>query len=258
MSHYTLRKSAPLTALLALAVLSGSAAHAGQNPYDPNGTAAQLGAGASTTAPYAAGTPSGNVFTLPSPYSVSAGGQTITFKATGEATNSMFESLNNQGQFDFASGTQILDTFDTTTKTITGPLEIDFGSGVSAFGLQTQSAVVDFEQFTFSTYNGTALVGTYTTPVIDNFTPDVGKSVFLGAQATGGDIFTKVVISSRSFVDGSPSSPSTGSDNDFYFGPLAMQPAAVPEASSVISLGMALALLGGATLITRRRKAARA
>lgn len=252
MYHLSLRKSAPLAALLALAVLGGSSAHAGQNPYNPNGTAAQLGGEASTTAPYAAGTPSGvgTINTLPSPYTVTSGGQTITFNATGEAVGSKFESLHNQGQFDFAAGTQILDTFDPNTQINTGPLEIDFSKGVTAFGLQAQSARVDSEQFTFSTFNGTALVGTYTSPIFDN-TQGSGQSVFLGAQATGGDIFTKVVISSQSFT----ADPVTG-NNDFYFGPLSVVP--VPEASSVVSLGMALALLGGVTLLARRRRVNRA
>ncbi len=248
MSHYTLRHSAPLTALLALAVLGGSAAHAGQNVYDPNGTAAQLGAGASTTAPYSAGTPSGvgTINTLPSPYQVAVGGQNVTFTATN---GNVFESLNNQNNFDFANGTQILDTFDPAAGTNTGPLQIDFSKGVTAFGLQVQSARIDSEQFTFSTYNGAVLVGTYTTPLVDN-TQGNGKSLFLGAQATGSDVFTKVVISSQSFT----APPITG-NNDFYFGPLNVVP--VPEASSVISFGMTLALLGGVTLIARRRRAAR-
>lgn len=249
MSHYHLRQSAPLAALLALAVLGGSAAHAGQNPYNPNGTAAQLGGGASTTAPYSVGTPSGvgTINTVPSPYQVAVGGQMVTFNATN---GSVFESLTNVDQFDFAAGTQILDTFDPNTTTNTGPLQIDFSSGVSAFGLQVQSARIDSEQFTFSTFNGNTLVGTYTSPVFDN-TQGSGKSVFLGAQATGGDIFTRVVISSQSFT----APPVTG-NNDFYFGPLSVQP--VPEASSMVSFGMVLALLGGVTLVSRCRRAARA
>lgn len=249
MSRYTFRQSAPLTALLVLAVLGGSAAHAGQNVFDPNGTAAHLGGGASTTAPYSTGTPSGvgTINTLPSPYQVVAGGQTITFTAT---TGSVFESLTNANRFDFASGTQILDTFDPNANANTGPLQIDFNSGVSAFGLQLQSARFDSEQFTFSTYNGSALVGTYISPIFDN-TQGSGKSLFLGAQATSGDIFTSVIISSQSFTD----NPVTG-NNDFYFGPLNVVP--VPEASSMVSFGMVLAVLGGVTLIARRRRAARA
>ena len=256
MYHHLFRKSAPLTALFALAALGGTAAHAGQNVFDPNGTAAQLGAGAAATTPYSAGTPSGvgTIKTVSSPYTVTSGGQTITFNATGEAANSKFESLNNQGQFDFAAGTQLLDTFDPNTNTNTGPLEIDFSKGVTAFGLSAQDSAVDQEVFTFSTYNGAALVGTYTSPLFDNRTGS-GKSVFLGAQATGGDIFTRVVISSQSFPDNPNNLPITGS-NDFYFGPLNVVP--VPEASSMVSLGMVLALLGGVTLIARRRRGSRA
>lgn len=253
MSHYTLRKPAPLTALLALAVLGGSAAHA-QTSLNPNGTAAQLGAGAVTTAPYAAGTPSGvgTINTLPSPYHVTAGGQTITFTATN---GSVFESRTNQGQYDFAAGTQILDTFDPISKNPTGPLQIDFSSSVQSFGLQAQSARFDSERFTVDLYKtGADIVPfySYVTPIFDN-TIGSGKSVFLGVQSTDSNAFTKVIISSQSFT----AAPVTG-NNDFYFGPLGFQPAAVPEASSVVSLGMALTLLGGVTLIARRRRVTRA
>ncbi len=264
MSHYILRKSAPLAALLALAVLGGSAAHAGQNPYDPNGTAAQLGAGASTTAPYPVGAADptsgdGNNY-VASPYSQTVGGQTVTFTTTGEQTNGVFGSFDSAG-FDFAPGTQLLNTFDGRYPVGTppnpsgsnGPLQIDFSSGVGAFGLQVQSFAFDQETFTFSTYNGGSLVGTYTTPQFDN-TQGNGKSVFLGAQANGGDMFTRVVISSVSFAGGAVQKTS----NDFLFASLGTQPAAVPEASSVISLGLALAMLGSMTLIARRRRTARA
>lgn len=269
MSHYTLRKPAPLTALLALAVLGGSAAHAGQNVFDPNGTAAQLGAGASTTTPYPVGTPDptsgGNNLYVASPYSQTVGGQKVTFTTNGEPTNGVFESFNSAG-FDFAPGTQLLNTFDgrypigTPANPLVGsngPLEINFSFGVSAFGLQVQSAPIDFEQFTFSTYNGTKLLGTNTSAIFDNFNPDNGKSIFLGAQATGGDVFTRVVISSTSFSSiGGSLVEQPKNDNDFYFAPLNVVP--VPEASSVVSLGMALAFLGGVTLIARRRRVARA
>ncbi len=264
-----LRKSAPVAALLALAALGGSAAHAGQTVFDPNGTAAQLGAGASITAPYPLGavdpaSGDGN-FYVSSPYTQTAGGLAVTFTATGERTNGVFGSFDSAG-FDFAPGTRLLNTFDGRYPPGTlspdpygsnGPLQIDFRSGVGAFGVQVQSAALDLETFTFSTYNGSALVGTYTTPQFDN-TDGVGKSLFLGAQATGGDLFTRVVISSVSIAEGAPQATT----NDFYFGPLGMQPvgmqpAAVPEASTVVSLALTLALLGGGAL-TRRRRAARA
>lgn len=257
MYYYSLRKSAPLAALLALAVLGGSAAHAGQNVLNPNGTASQLGAGATTTTPYSAGAPDptsgdGNNY-VASPYSQTVGGQTVTFTTTGEQNNGVFQSFDSAG-FDFAPGTQLLNTFDGRYPIGTlnppygsnGPLQIDFSSGVGAFGLQVQSFAFDTETFTFSTYNGAALVGTYTTPAFDN-TQGNGKSVFLGAQATGGDMFTRVVISSVSVAGGAQQATT----NDFNFAPLNVVP--VPEASSVVSLGMALALLGGVTLIARRR-----
>ncbi len=257
MPRHIFRQSAPLTTLLGLAILGGSAAHAGQNPYDPNGTAAQLGAGASTTTPYPTGSleadPDDMNFYVPSPYSQTVGGQTITFTTTHELQNGVFESFDSAG-FDFAPNTQLLNTFDGRTPASpygpNGPLQIDFSSGVSAFGLQVQSAGFDTENFTLTTYNGTTLVGTYTTPTFDN-TQGNGKSLFVGAQAIGGDVFTKVLISSNSSVNGVKQDTS----DDFYFGPLGMQPAAVPEASSVVSLGMALTLLGGVTLLARRRAA---
>ena len=264
MYHNSLRKSVPLAALLALAALGGTAAHAGQNVFDPNGTAAQLGGGASTTTPYPVGTPDstsgGNNLYVPSPYSQAVGGQTVTFTTNGELTNGVFESFDSAG-FDFAPGTQLLNTFDgrypigTTPNPFgsNGPLEIDFSTGVTAFGLQVQSAPADFEQFTFSTYNGSTFIDKSTSDVFDNFNPAVGKSLFLGAQATNGDVFTKVIISSKSFSNGVEQPEN---DNDFYFAPLSVVP--VPEASSVVSLGMALALLGGVTLIPRRRRANRA
>lgn len=259
MNYHTFRPSAPLAALLAFLALGGSAAHAGQTPFDPNGTAAQLGAGASTTAPYSPGTVDplsgdGN-FYVASPYSQTVGGQIVTFSTTGQQTNGVFGSFDSDG-YDFAPGTSLLNTHDGRYPIgeqdphpygSNGPLQIDFSAGVGAFGLQVQSAALDLETFTFSTYNGETLVSTYTTPQFDN-TNGAGKSLFLGAQANGGDVFTRVIISSVSVADGAEQKTSS----DFYFAALSTQPAAVPEASSVVSLGLALALLGGVTLIGRR------
>ncbi len=236
-------------ALGSLVALSGTAAHAGVIQFNPlTGTSAQISGGV-TTAPYSLGDPATGY--LPSPYLTTAGSTNITFKTTAVGPEQMFETFQNDGHLDFPVGTNLLDSFDSkTTHNPNGPVEIDFNSGVGAFGLQAQSARVDVYSFTFSVYDASnILLGTFTTPtVVNNVNP--GKSVFIGAESTVGPEITKVIISSFSTAVGIK--PNNGS-NDFYSGPLTVG-AAVPEASTMTGFGLGTLLFGGLILVSRKRK----
>lgn len=260
-----LRPSCLASAIVLTAVLVGSSAQAQVTQYDVNGTAAQLGSGAVTTAPYSSGD---SQLYLPSPYQIALGGTTLTFTAT---TGNKFETFTNFVDpttgaltYDFADGTHLLDTFDadaTNPNPIsgiagapTGPLRIDFSTGVSSFGLSVQGGFPDYEMFTFQTFSGTTpLTATpFVTGTYDNtgaMNPS-GKSLFLGAQSNG-SLITSVLISSASSQtdpNGSQGFVPTGHSNDFFFGPVTATPAAVPEASTVASLSLLMLCLGGILL----------
>ena len=263
-------RSVCLASAAVLLVSLAGVANAQSTQYDVNGTSAQLGPTAVTTAPYPVGD---SQLYVASPY-ITTLSPTVSVPVTFTATTGIrFESFTNTSDpstmttpLDFAPETQLLNTFDAdaanpnpnVSGTPTGPLRIDFGSGVSAFGLSVQDAFPDDELFTFTTYDGATLLNTtpFTTGLYDNTldTPS-GKSLFLGAQATGGAVITSVLISSTSLAPNSNGElVDSGYSNDFYFGPLTTIPAAVPEASTTVSFGLLLMLgLGGALL---RRKMA--
>jgi hypothetical protein len=94
-----------------------------------------------------------------------------------------------------------------------------------------------------SAHDGTALLGTFSeTNTIQNLQD--GSAPFLGVVSSTADI-TSVVYH-------------VTDNNEFYVGPVSLNatPAAVPEASSAVSLGLLLCLgLGGAAVSSRRRKA---
>ena len=273
-ARFSPARSVCLASAAALLVSLAATANAQSTEYDVNGTSAQLGPAAVTTAPYPIGD---SQLYVPSPYVTTLSPMTatpVTFTAT---TGIRFESFTNTPDstgttpLDFAPGTQLLDTFDPDAVnpnpnikgTPTGPLRIDFGSGVSAFGLSVQDGQPDFEMFTFAAYDGSTLLSTtpFTTGLYDNSLDTVsGKSLFLGAQATGGAVITSVLISSTSLAP----DPNTGElvdsgySNDFFFGPLSTVPAAVPEASTTVSFGLLLTLGVGGALLRRKITAPKA
>ena len=249
-------------AFSALVALGGGAAHAQGaiqllSPFAP-------GTG-NTTTPYTLGT---NGF-INSPYTDTVTGSTNTVTFTALATadpngaNPLLQSFTNQNvpgtntaaldPVAFPLGTNLIRTFDSTQHLPTGPLEIDFGTGVSAFGLYGQSAAVDTYNFTFSVYNGNTLLDTalFTTATTPNIIGS-GLASFVGAQATGKNVITKVVLSSFSTAVGvNPN----GNSNNFYFGPTTIVgPAPVPEASTLVGFSLGTLLFSGLVLGARKRK----
>ncbi len=196
------------------------------------------------------------------PFTVAAGRTNVLFTATNAPANKSFESFTNDGSFDFPTGTQLVDTGvgdnENAGNTPTGPLRINFSGGVSAFGLSAEDNAFDSETFTFTVYtNGSTANGTtFTTATYDNTVDPSGKSVFLGAQSLGSAVITSVLISSLSVASNGSGGTSTAGSNDFYFGPLSTTPAAVPEASSVVSLALLLALGAAFAVIRKERKTA--
>ena len=227
--------------------------------------------------PFAPGTPTGITsmpFTLGngfvnSPYNVAfaSGTNTVTFKALATSdptgTNPFFQAFTNQivpfsglpalDPVAFPLGTNLIRTFDSATHFPTGPVEIDFAAGVTSFGLYGQSAAVDTYNFTFSVYNGSTLLDT--TPFTTATTPNIigsGLASFVGAQATGNNVITRVVLSSFSAAVGlNPN----GNSNNFYFGPITINGAPpVPEASTMVSFGLGTLLFAGLILGAHKRK----
>jgi hypothetical protein len=252
-----------LSSAAALTVLVGSAGHAQSilltAPPTQPGTATTATYPVGATDPNATGDFSGVDF-IDAPFTVAAGSTNVTFTATNATPSKSFESFTNDGSFDFPGGTQLVDTAvgdnNTTGSITTGPLLINFNSGVSAFGLNAQDTAFDSETFTFTVFtNGSTTNGTtFMLPTYDNTVDPSGKSVFLGAQAVGSAVITSVLISSQSLAVNDQGQTSTAGSNDFYFGPLAATPAAVPETSSVVSFGLLLGLGGALAAVGKRNR----
>ncbi len=184
---------------------------------------------------------------------------TFTATATGPRVNSFETFVNsaaNGTPLDFPVDTVVINTFDggdNSTHTVTGPLNISFASGVSSFGLNVESARVDTAIFTFTAFSGTNTLGTFTYAPVTQ-TANNPRSIFIGAQAFGGQQITSVLISDTSNALGN-----TDGTNDFYFGPLSTYNSApVPEASTTVSFGLLLMLGLGGAVLRKKTSAAKA
>ena len=222
-----------------LVALNGAAASAQSVQL----SAAPAGQTVTTTAAY----PTGDSLNFISgPFTVAAGTNSVTYTAANTTANSIsFESFNNyDGSLDFPVPTQVVATFNSSKPT--GPLLISFGSGVTAFGIKAEAQASDIAAFSFTVYNSQAILGQYTLPPVDQ-TQGQSHSVFLGAQATGGNLITGIEITS---ID------TQSVTNDFYVGPLSVY-SPVPEASTTVSFGLLLVLGVGAALVSARRRSTR-
>lgn len=168
-------------------------------------------------------------------FDLTGGGVTLTFSTLG-----IFTVLESDGvSFDFPAGTNLL-----VNNLQSGPLTINFSTGVREVGLFAQSLALDTEAFTFSVLQGGSTLGTFETGFADN-SGLPGMALFVGARGTDGDLITQLTI--NEFFN-----------NDFVIGPVAFSESIaaepVPEPASLLLLGSGLIAAG--VRLRRTRKTA--
>jgi len=146
---------------------------------------------------------------------------------------------------DFAAGTTLLwdinangNAYSTTGDTIA------FGTPVTEAGLQVQADQLNSTKFTAQVFSASSSE-TFTITTAATGAASLG---FLGFRATGGDVITKIVITSTDLAN-------TTFNNDFAIGPVTFgsDVAAVPEPSTFMMAGLGVA----AFVAYRRRRLAR-
>jgi len=181
-----------------------------------------------------------------SPYTLTAGGNTLTFTAT---TGVQFLRVDQGTSWsgDFPDGTKLLWSLDPDAN-VGSPMSISFASGVSEVGLSVQP-----DHIADTTFTATAFSGTTAELTIMFTVPGSGGLGFIGFKDTVDSSITSILISSVDSLDSS-------FNNDFAMGPVTFgnppTPPGIPEPStfaiaSVSTLGM---FLGG--YLRRKRTAA--
>ena len=163
---------------------------------------------------------------LPSPLKVMAGPGIVQYVLSDKSA-SFYRYVSNGQTNDFPAGTGLIDT-----NGAYGPyIRIHFDSITSEFGFYVQSEGVDIATFTLDAFDGTTKLLNFSVGPVDN-TSTRGQSAFIGARATGGDLFTGLEISSVS------SQPEYS--NYLILGPptFAAAAAPVPEPSSFVPLSL--------------------
>ncbi len=187
---------------------------------------------------------------LPSPYTLAAGGISLTFTlAQGDLRRA--DQGNEIGDMvgNFAPETKLLYTNTNTAGEIggggAGPIEIVFSSGVTEVGFRAQNGFVGPESFFLSVFNGNTLVGDFSVNGISGQLAN-DTATFLGVRATEGEVITRLIVSG---ISGVPDTP----ENDFAIGPVSFTPTAIPEPTTIALFGMAGLGMMVSRLANRRR-----
>jgi hypothetical protein len=228
-----------IVGLAALALLLGGVSRA-QAGFVQLTSASQLNSG-DTTAIYTGS--DGDVEA--SPYSITAGGNTLTFTTADGGNMVRADQGNSWNPGAFPNGTKLLVSVDPNSG-IGSAITITFSTGVPELGLSVQQSAPTETTFT-ATVSGTApsLMGTVVVPD----TGGNGSLGFIGFAGTSGSLITSLVISSS---DGN-----SADDSQFAMGPVTFGPpiiTVIPEPSTLALAGSAvLGLLAYRVIGLRRR-----
>jgi hypothetical protein len=192
--------------------------------------------------------------TLASGFTISGGGNTVTFSDANSQAFLRADQGNTWTPGAYPNTTKLIWNLNPNTNVSGGAVTISFSTPVHEVGLSVQQDdnVSGSTTFSFQGFNGATPSSTFTVVSSNTAGAPNGTLSFIGVGATSTDTISKIVISS--------SDTGPGLANDFVLGPVTFSTTAtsVPEPSPLLLGGLATSGLFVAGQWRRRRQTAAA